>query len=255
MSTPSSVSPPLRPAGPPPRRKAADILPEVVDIAGRRVADIGCGEGGFLRAMVAMGASGAVGVECGAEMLACARAHPPVGDERYVEGEGQALPLPDASVDIVVFMNSLHHVPVASMGQALREAARVSAPDGVLLVNEPVAEGDFFQLTRLVDDETEVRAAALAALDAAQAAGVFALRREVLYLNPVRFDDYEAFARRMGLIDGARKRRVAADEATLRARFHELAEPRDGAFYFDQPARLFVLAVPRFPFAEADGNC
>ena len=225
------------------RRKALDVIVEHVDLAGRRVADVGCGEGGFVRALTRLGAQ-VIGVECGAEMLERARAAEPAGNERYVEGVGQALPLPDASADCVVFMNSLHHVPVEHMAAALAEAARVLPPGGLLLVNEPIADGPFFQLTRLVEDEEEVRAAALASLGSVCAAGLFVEREEVVYLNPVRFDGYEAFATRMGLIDAARKNRVADGEDVLRARFHELATIRDGFFFFDQPARLNILEKP-----------
>lgn len=222
------------------RRKALDILDEHVDLAGHRVVDVGCGDGGLVRALVKRGAT-VVGVECGAEMLERARAAEPAGGERYVEGFGQALPLPDASAERVVFMNSLHHVPMEHMDAALAEAARVLVPGGLAVINEPIADGAFFQLTRLVEDEEEVRAAALAAIKRACAAGLFTERAEVTYLNPVRFDGYEAFATRMGLVDAARKERVTANDALLRARFRELATVHDGAFHFDQPARLNIL--------------
>lgn len=225
------------------RRRALEVLADHVDLAGRRVVDVGCGEGGLVRALVQRGAR-VVGVECGAEMLERARAAEPAGDERYVEGVGQALPLPDRSADRIVFMNSLHHVPEEHMAAALAEAARVLVPGGLALVNEPIADGDFFRLTRLVEDEEAVRAAALAAVKGACASGLFVERAEIVYLNPVRMESYEAFALRMGLIDGTRKARVAAAEAELRATFHALAAPRDGAFFFDQPARLTILEKP-----------
>lgn len=225
----------------PPRRKALEIIVERIPLAGKRVVDVGCGDGGFARGLAGHGAH-VTGVECGVEMLARARAAAPVADEVYVEGVGEALPLPDGAADIVAFMNSLHHVPAPYMGKALEEAARVLAPGGLALVNEPVADGDFFQLTRLVEDETEVRAAALAALARAVAGGRFRVEAEILYLNPVRFADFDAFAMRMGLIDPTRKALVTANATLLRERFETLsAAGPDGARYFDQPARLYVL--------------
>ncbi|HYD29818.1 MAG TPA: methyltransferase domain-containing protein [Azospirillaceae bacterium] len=227
----------------PARRRALEVIAGHAALQDRRIVDVGCGEGGLVRALTLKGGH-VVGVECGAEMLERARAAEPAGDERYVEGVGQSLPLPDASADIVVFMNSLHHVPTPHMAAALAEAARVLVPDGLVLVNEPIADGDFFQLTRLVEDEEDVRAAAHAAIRQVVAAGLFTEQDEIVYLNPVRMESYEAFALRMGLIDAGRKARVAAQEATLRAKFDELAQPRDGAFFFDQPARLNILVKP-----------
>ncbi|NYZ16481.1 class I SAM-dependent methyltransferase [Azospirillum sp. RWY-5-1] len=225
----------------PVRRRALDLIAERVELAGKRIVDVGCGEGGLVRALVQRGAR-VTGVECGAEMLAAARAAEPAGDERYLEGVGQALPLPDGCADLVVFMNSLHHVPVPHMGAALAEAGRVLVPGGLALVNEPIADGAFFQLTRLVEDEVEVRAAALAAVRNACAAGLFTEQAEIVYLNPVRMESFEAFAARMGRIDAARKALVAEKAPLLRDLFHRLAEARDGAFHFDQPARLNILA-------------
>ena len=49
------------------------------------------------------------------------------------------------------------------MGKALAEAARVLKPGGLALIHEPEPVGGYFELTKLVDDETEVRAAALKA--------------------------------------------------------------------------------------------
>lgn len=227
-------------AATPLRRRSLEMIAEHAILAGRRVVDVGCGDGGLVRALTAKGAH-VTGVECGREMLALAHAAERVGDERYVDGVAQALPLPDASADLVVFMNSLHHVPMADMARGLAEAARVVAADGRVLVNEPLPEGRFFQLTRRVEDEVEVRAAAYAAIKGALATGVFSDETEIVYLNPVRMESYESFASRMGAIDPARKARVAAQETTLRALFHELASPRDGAFFFDQPARFTIL--------------
>lgn len=225
---------------PPVRRRALEVIADHVDLAGRRIADVGCGDGGLVRALTALGAT-VTGVECGAEMLAHARAAAPAGTETYVEGVAQALPLPDSAVERVVFMNSLHHVPMEFMDAALREAARVLAPGGIALVNEPLPEGDFFQVTRLVEDEEAVRADAYAAVRRACANSLFREQAEVIYLNPVRMDSYEAFAARMGLIDPERKARVKDGEAVLRERFHALAHQHDGAFLFDQPARLSIL--------------
>lgn len=224
----------------PPVRRAIDILTDNVALAGRRVVDVGCGEGAMVRALTALGAL-VTGVECGAEMLTHARAAKPAGNETYVEGVGQALPLGDDSADCVTFFNSLHHVPTEHMTAALREAARVAGASGLVLVNEPLAEGNFFAITRLVEDETEVRAAAYAAIRQAVGDGLLVEQAEIIYRNPVRWDSFDAFAERMSRIDAERRALVAARNRELRDLFEAAADTDKGGFYFEQPARLNIL--------------
>ena len=81
-----------------------------------------------------------------------------------VVATGEALPLADACMDIVLFFNSLHHVPVEAQSTALAEAARVVVPGGNVVVVEPLARGGHFETIRPLDDETEIRAHAHAAI-------------------------------------------------------------------------------------------
>ncbi len=186
-----------------------EVLERLVPVADRDVVDVGCGGGALVRALAARGARVA-GVEISEEQLAPAVRDDDGTGARYVVGMGQELPLPDGSVDVVVFMRTLHHVPMDEMGNALREARRVLRPDGVVYVAEPLAEGDFFTLTSVVEDEREVRAAAQRTLgEAASArlvraepfeydarvclAGVAALRTRVVSVDPARaplFDEH-----------------------------------------------------------------
>ena len=106
-----------------PRLAPGEALAAAVELKDKRVIDVGAGDGNMARFMAGHGAH-VLGVECAPRQLARAHAADKVADERYVEGVGEALPAPDASADLVVFINSLHHVPVEGQGQALAEAAR-----------------------------------------------------------------------------------------------------------------------------------
>lgn len=142
------------------------VLTRLAPVADRDVVDVGCGSGGLAVGLARHGAR-VTGLEVSEDKLESARR---AGDGSGVEfalGRGEALGLPDASADVVVYLRSFHHVPVDAMGRALAEARRVLRDDGLLYVAEPVAEGAFFAMVELVDDETAVRAAAQAALAAA----------------------------------------------------------------------------------------
>lgn len=219
------------------RKRNSDVLLETLDVAGKRVIDVGCGDGALTRLMARQGAH-VLGVEVSPRQLAKARAGEPVADETFVEGVAEALPAEDASIDIVVFFNSLHHVPVAGQPQALAEAARVLRPGGLLYVCEPIAEGPFFEAVRPVDDETAVRTSAFAALQAAEG---FRELREFRYIHTVRHKDFEAFRERIISANAEREAIFAARDGELRMLFSRLGTPCDEGLCFDQPMRVNLL--------------
>lgn len=215
------------------------VLEELVALAGRRALDVGCGEGHLVRLLTTKGAR-VTGLEVQAAQLQKARSIEPVGDEDYLEAGAQALPFPDASVDLVVFFNSLHHVPVAAMDQALAEAARVLGPGGQLYVSEPVASGEFFELVRRVDDETEVRALAFQAVQRASRVGLMAVT-ERHFLHPMVLRDFEMLRDRIVGADGARAALVRAHEAELRAGLAARGRVTSEGLAFEQPTRVNLL--------------
>jgi len=225
------------------RRQNIEVLVETVAPAGKRVIDVGCGDGHLVRLLTGHGAH-VLGVECSPRQLAKAWALPPVGDERIVEGVGEALPAPDGDADLVVFFKSLHHVPRPAIPQALAEAARVLRRGGQVYICEPLPEGRFFEAVRPVDDETEVRAAALAAIADCSRWGL-APQREFRYLHAVVMESYEAFRDRIISANSEREARFAELDAEMRTLFDAKAEPcAEGGYRFDQPMRVNLLRKP-----------
>lgn len=98
-----------------------------------RVVDLGGGTGRAAAALSTVPER--IVADVSAEMLRRAR-------ERRVEGEplqsvwcdGRRLPLRDGSVDAVLLVDALHHLPQQTT--ALAETARVLAPGGVLVIRE-----------------------------------------------------------------------------------------------------------------------
>jgi ubiquinone/menaquinone biosynthesis C-methylase UbiE len=211
-----------------------------VRLRGARILDVGCGDGSFARELARAGAE-VTGVECSEAQLAMCRKSPTVSSERYVFGVGQALPFDDRVFDATVLRASLHHVPADSMQQALREARRVTHCAGAIFVFEPLTTGTHFQLTRLVDDETTVRAEAQAAIERSLEAGWLSRSHEATYLTDVVYENLEALRRRVVAIDGSRAARFAAEEPEIRRVFEASGIACDGGRRFTQPFRLDVL--------------
>jgi ArsR family transcriptional regulator len=98
-----------------------------------RLVDIGTGTGRMIE-LLGDDANHATGIDRSPEMLRIARAKlaealTPVDLRQADVG---ALPLPDASADTVVMHQVLHYIPAPEL--ALREAARIVAPGGRLLI-------------------------------------------------------------------------------------------------------------------------
>jgi len=145
-STPACLVPPLGPADY--RRWRASnvgvlverlerglILALIGDVRGRRVLDVGCGDGALA---VELGRRGAevVGVDASAAMIAaaCRRARQDGIEIGFVVGDARSLPFAAGSFDLVTAITILCFVGRAA--PAFREIARVLRPGGRTVIGE-----------------------------------------------------------------------------------------------------------------------
>lgn len=214
-----------------------EALAEVLEPAGKTIVDVGCGDGAIVRHLARLGAT-AIGVEVSEGQLERARTKAGPG-ETYGVASGEKLPFADASADAILYMKSFHHLPLAAMPLALAEAARVLAPGGRLIVIEPLAEGNYFEAMRPIEDETEVRAAAHAALQSPPPA--LMPESELVYDTAVRPRDASHFIEVVIAADPARRERLPGVESELRRRYEALAQRDAGGAYFIAPMRRNVF--------------
>lgn len=101
---------------------------------GRRVLDIACGEG-YGSAMLSQVAARVYGVDIAEETVSHARARYGRPQLEFQIGSCSAIPLPDASVDVVVSFETIeHHGEHDAM---MREVRRVLVPGGTLVISSP----------------------------------------------------------------------------------------------------------------------
>jgi SAM-dependent methyltransferase len=223
-----------------PRLTLMEALEEVLEPAGKTIIDVGCGDGAIVRHLARHGAA-AIGVEVSEGQLKRAREQAGEGED-YRVASGESLPFADASAGAVLFMKSFHHVPKQLMRAALEEAARVLEPSGQLIAIEPLAEGNYFETMRPLEDETGVRAAAHAILQNPPAN--LLPEGEFFYETVVRFRDASHFIEAVVAPDPARRERLAAVEAELKRRYEAHAQ-------YDNEGAFFVAPMRRNAFRKA----
>lgn len=102
----------------------------LADWSKKKVLDLGCG-GGFMAELLAKRGAQVVGVDPSEPLLGVARSH---ASEQglcidYRVGTGEALPIENESVDVVVCVDVLEHV--TDVDQVLKEVRRVLKPGGL----------------------------------------------------------------------------------------------------------------------------
>lgn len=123
--------------------KADGIYPGSLTRAGLRagevVVDIGTGRGELLAVAVKMGAARAVGVEYAEAAVAMANqtleAHGVTDKAEVILADARAIPVDDATADLVTMLDVVEHLSPDELARTLQEARRVMKPGGRLLVH------------------------------------------------------------------------------------------------------------------------
>ncbi|MEW8507405.1 MAG: class I SAM-dependent methyltransferase [Candidatus Thiodiazotropha sp.] len=173
-----------------------DLMERLLNLRGARVVELGCGRARVTRQLAAAHPDCRfVATEVDAVQHEKNLENPAANISFRLEG-AQTVSEPDQSADIVLMLKSLHHVPEASMPQAMSEVARILKPGGVAYFSEPVYEGEFNALLSLIHDEKRVRELAFMAIQGLAGRGDMELLGQYFLSVPGRYDSWEVFESR-----------------------------------------------------------
>lgn len=220
----------------------ASIYTSRLPLAGSRILELGCGAAQHTVAIA--------GLDAGISITALEV--DPIQHEKNLNAIGlsnvtfklagaEAIPEPDASFDVVMMFKSLHHVPIDSLGQALREIRRVLKPGGWLYISEPIFAGAFNDILRLFHDEEEVRRAAFEAIGAAVDEGLFDVVEEIFFKAPVKFADFTDFENKIIRATHSDHQMPGDVYAQVKARME--ANKGEAGICFSAPMRIDILRV------------
>ncbi|WP_372996596.1 class I SAM-dependent methyltransferase [Lutispora sp.] len=112
---------------------------DCINFKGKKVLDFGCGIGS---SSYLFKPSTYVGIDCDSKRIEYAKKLYP--SHKFMAIEDHILPLPPNSIDHVLILSVLHHIPSESLFGYLKEFRKVLKPEGSIIVVEPC----FFEKAR-----------------------------------------------------------------------------------------------------------
>lgn len=211
-----------------------DVLLETIELKDKTIVDIGCGDGNKAKQLVSHGAT-VIGIEPNLESWQVEEFESE--GFKILSGGAEKLDLEDKSVDVVVFMYSLHHVPNELMATAMLEARRVLKNTAVLYIAEPIAKGSYQDVCEPFIDETLIREHAKNAVE--QAKFQFDYCDEFEYQVSEYFDSFGQFFDEMMRYSLERYENHQVDNDQVRALFEKVSV--NNRYRLDQPVKCWVL--------------
>lgn len=225
-------------------RNESEIYESLLALDGAAVLELGCGKAAHTRT-IAAAHPGARIVAAEVDWIQHAQnlASTRPANLSFAEFGAESIPLPDASIDVVMMFRSLHHVPIARLDDAFGEIHRVLKPDGCAYISEPIFAGELNEMMRIFNDEEAVRRAAFDAARRAVESGLFELASETFFLVPANYKDFGEFEKRHFQVTFSERKVSPAQRDAVRALFDKHMRPE--GVELAQPVRVDLLRKPR----------
>jgi ubiquinone/menaquinone biosynthesis C-methylase UbiE len=225
------------------RATELDIMRQTLPLAGSQILELGCGRAWMTR-QIAQLLSPASIIATETDLIQHEKnlLIDDLPGVTFAYGSAAAIDLPDASVDIVIMLKSLHHVPEDLMDQAMGEIARVLRPGGLAYISEPVYSGDLNRIMSLFHDEKMVRQSAFDTIVRTVDRGTLELHRQIFFDAPGHYRDFEHFEQRM--LNVTHTRHQIGDHLYREIKQAFRQHMTDDGAHFLKPSRVDLLRRP-----------
>jgi ubiquinone/menaquinone biosynthesis C-methylase UbiE len=218
---------------------AEEAIINSINVPGKRVLDVGCGEGEITRAL-ALAGSYVIGLDPNPAQIQYVLTNEPDTGEIYVQASGQELPFICESFDSVVYNNALHLVPGDLQRQALEEAVRVLKPGGFLYIANPLAEGASHELKKAIGDEVYAQPNLTKAIVSIKQE-LCTEEKEFVYAKMLVLKDFESYRDRAIRRGPYRQKLFAQNEQKVQELFSSICPKVEGGFAISQFIHVNLL--------------
>ncbi len=219
--------------------KSKEIILDEIKFKGKRVLDVGCGNGWFSYWAKIKGAL-VDAIDPSEEQIKEAKSIDKNNSINFINIGAENINDLKNVYDLIFFFNSLHHIPMYIMEKALQYSKNTINNYGSIYIIEPIAEGKFHDFVKNIDDETKVRNEAYKVINNCDKYKLEIIK-EIIYDEVKVFNNGDDCINFLSKVDTSRLRYIKDNKKFLLNEFNRLSNYSNNKYKFIQPMRLNIL--------------
>lgn len=219
--------------------KSKEILLNELSFKGKKVLDVGCGNGWF--SQWASNKGGIVdAIDPSKEQIEEAKSKDINNSINFIRAGAESINDLKKLYDLIVFFNSLHHIPIDIMAKSINYCKSKISNNGKIFIIEPIAKGKFHDFVKNIDDETKVRCEAYKVIKNCKKYRLEIIK-ELMYDEVKIFNSGNDCINFLSKVDDNRVSYIEENKKFLLNEFNNLSNYSNNKYQFIQPMRLNIL--------------
>tara|TARA_B100001173_G_C15817485_1_gene474723 strand:+ start:47 stop:733 length:687 start_codon:yes stop_codon:yes gene_type:complete len=215
------------------------ILLKEISFKDKVVLDVGCGNGWFSR-WASKNGSQVDAIDPSEGQINDAKSKDYNNKVNFIKAGAENINDLTNVYNLIFFFNSLHHIPVDIMERSIECCKNKIINTGSILIIEPIAEGNFHNFVKNIDDETKVRNEAYKVINKCEKYNLEIIK-EVIYNEVKAFNSGDDCINFLSKVDENRMSYIENNKEFLLNEFNNLSNYSNSIYKFIQPMRLNIL--------------